>query len=97
MGILGIRKRAEPRPEPVKVTFYLTTDRDTLDITVNGNIPGTTPQQVADNTGDYVLAQLHHHAVKRRGETFERWWVEDEFGNILESHDDYEPPLRPHM
>ncbi|ALI28804.1 hypothetical protein XA26_50090 [Mycolicibacterium fortuitum] len=38
-----------------------------------------------------------HRAIMQRGGTFECWWAEDEYGNVLASGDDYQRPRRPGM
>ncbi len=89
-------KLREPLRLRVTVTFYMSSDMGTVDLAVHGYEPGMTPQDAVDRTKEYVLVQLHR-AIAQRGGKFERWWAEDEHGNVLESHDDYQRPRRPRM
>ncbi|MCA4725794.1 hypothetical protein [Mycolicibacterium fortuitum] len=78
------------------MTFYMRSTIGTVDLAVHGNQLGATPQEAVDRTKEYVLVQLDR-VITQRGGTFERWWAEDEYGNVLESRDDYQRPRRPQM
>ena len=66
-----------------------------IDTTVIGYVDAS-PQESVESTRSYVLTAMQA-ALKRDQEAFVRWWVEDERGNILESHDDFSPPAKPMM
>ncbi|WP_166902443.1 hypothetical protein [Mycobacterium sp. DL440] len=78
------------------MTFYMSSDMETVDLAVHGNERGATPQEAVARTKEYVLVQLHR-VITQRGGTFERWWAEDDDGNLLEARDDYQRPRRPQM
>ncbi|QRY53832.1 hypothetical protein [Mycolicibacterium septicum] len=78
------------------VTFYMSSDVETVDLAVHGCEIGVTPHEAVDRTKEYVLVQLHQ-VITQRGGTFERWWAEDDDGNVLASRDDYQRPRRPQM
>ncbi|KHO23001.1 hypothetical protein [Mycolicibacterium setense] len=78
------------------VTFYMRSDMGTVDLAVHGCELGATAHEAVDRTKEYVLVQLDR-VIRQRGGTFERWWAEDEYGNVLASHDDYQRPRRPEM
>lgn len=96
LSIIRGSKMSEPHRVGVTVTFYMSSDVGTVDLAVHGYEPGVTPQEALARTKEYVLVQLHG-AITQRSGTFERWWAEDEDGNVLESHDDYQRPRRPQM
>jgi hypothetical protein len=54
------------------------------------------PLAAIESSRDHVLS-LARGLLKRGHEQFVRWWVEDKDGNILDSHDESEPPARPTM
>lgn len=83
-------------PHGVRVTYYMSSDMGTVDLEVHGNQPGATPEEAVDRTKEYVLVQLHR-VITQRGGTFQRWWAEDGYGNVLESHDHYQRPRRPQL
>ena len=91
-----LRRPQFPAPHRVIVTFYMSFDMGTVDLEVHGNQPGATQEEAVDRTKEYVLVQLHR-VITQRGGTFQRWWAEDECGNVLESRDDYQRPRRPQM
>jgi hypothetical protein len=96
LSIIRGSKLPEPHRVRVTVTFYMSSDMGTADLAVHGCELGATRQEAVARTKEYVLVQLHR-AITQRGGTFERWWAEDEHGNVLESHDDYRRPRRPQM
>lgn len=96
MSIPSRPKMLEPHRVCVTVTFYMRSDMGTVDLAVHGYQLGATAQEAGVRTKEYVLVQLHR-AITQRGGTFERWWAEDEHGNVLASDDDYERPRRPEM
>lgn len=89
-------KIPEPQRVRVTVTFYMSSNAGTVELAVHGSAIGATPREAVDRTKEYVLVQLHR-VLTQRGGTFERWWAEDEDGNVLESRDDYQRPRRPRM
>lgn len=93
VNIVEMSKEAEPQRDPVRVTFHVKSDQDTVACTVHGWQSNVTAQQVVDATKDYILVQLHH-AMTRRGQKIQRWWAEDEFGNIVDARGEYTPPRR---
>lgn len=96
MSTLRRSKMLEPHRVGVTVTFYIRSDMGTVDLAVHGYQLGAIAQEAVLRTKEYVLVQLHR-AITQRGGTFERWWAEDEYGNVLESLDDYRRPRRPDM
>jgi hypothetical protein len=54
------------------------------------------PWAAVESSRDHVLS-LAKGLLKRNHEQFVRWWVEDKDGNVIESHDEFEPPARPTM
>lgn len=95
-SILRRSKMLEPHRVRVTVTFYMRSDMGTVDLAVHGRDLGATAHEAVDRTKEYVLVQLDR-VITQRGGTFERWWAEDEYGNVLASHDDYQRPRRPEM
>lgn len=96
LSIIRGSKLPDPHRIRVTVTFYMGSDVGVVDLAVHGYAIGATPREAVDRTRECVLVQLHQ-VITQRGGTFERWWAEDEDGNVLESHDDYRRPRRPRM
>lgn len=96
LSLIRGSKMSEPHRVRVTVTFYMRSDVETVDLAVHGCEIGVTPYEAVARTKEYVLVQLHR-VITQRGGTFQRWWAEDEHGNVLESRDDYQRPRRPQM
>jgi hypothetical protein len=88
-------KRTEKREEKTRITYFVETNKKVMDVTVKGYVDAS-PQQSVESTRSYVLS-LMQGVLKRDQEGFVRWWVEDESGHVLESHDDFSPPAKPSM
>ena len=88
-------KRTEKHEAKTRITYFLETNKKVIDTTVIRYVDGS-PHAAVEDTRNYVLS-LMQGALKRDQEEFVRWWVEDESGNVLESHDDFSPPRKPSM
>ena len=82
-------KTAETAREKTRVTYYLQTNKKLIHVTVIRYVDDS-PYAAVEDTKGYVLSQWQG-VLKREQEEFIRWWVEDENGNVLESHDDFSP------
>lgn len=96
LSIIRGSKMPDPHRVRVTVTFFMSSDVGTVDLAVHRYAIGATPHEAVDRTKEYVLVQLHR-VITQRGGTFQRWWAEDEHGNVLEFRDDYQRPRRPQM
>ena len=81
--------------EKTRVTYFLETDKQLRDLTVI-RYADDSPRAAVEGSRDHVLS-LTKGLLKRNQEVFVLWWVEDKDGNVLESHDEFEPPARPTM
>jgi hypothetical protein len=95
MRFLRRGDNAETASEKARVTYYLQTNKKLIDVTVI-RYADDSPHAAVEDTRSYVLSQWQG-VLKRDREEFVRWWVEDETGNVLESHDHFSPPAKPTM
>ena len=89
------RAKKEKWGEKTRVTYFLETDKQLRDLTVIRYVDASV-QAAVEESRDHVLT-LAKEMLKQVAEQFVRWWVEDENGKILESHDKSNPPTRPTM
>ena len=88
-------KKVEKFGEKTRVTYFLETSKKVIDLMVIRYVDAS-PHAAVEDTRNYVLSQMQG-ALIRDQEDFVRWWVEDQSGNVLESHDDFSPPAKPTM